>query len=144
VFVTGSDTSSNALFCNMQKVTAESMDINPVLTVATNATGVVAGKMISPQSIVVGTSATGLTGREGDLFRFALPYSILITMFIGVIALIQAYLLPQIIPFASAPAADSLQTGQSGGGVYILILTVLDLLALGAATRRVDDNAEKE
>jgi hypothetical protein len=65
-------------------------------------------------------------------------------MFIGVIALIQAYLLPQIIPFASAPAADSLQTGQSGGGVYILILTVLDLLALGAATRRVDDNAEKE
>jgi lactate permease len=128
----------------MQKVTAESMDLNPVLTVATNATGGVAGKMISPQSIVVGTSATGLAGREGDLFRFALPYSILITMFIGVIALIQAYLFPLIIPFASAPATASVQTGQSGGGIYILMLTVLALLALGAATRRLNDNAEKE
>jgi lactate permease len=144
VFVTGSDTSSNALFCNMQKVTAESMDLNPVLTVATNATGGVAGKMISPQSIVVGTSATGLTGREGDLFRFALPYSILITMYIGFIALIQAYLFPLIIPFASAPAAASLQTRQSGGGIYILMFTVFALLALGAATYRVYDNAEKE
>jgi lactate permease len=142
VFVTGSDTSSNALFCSMQKVTAESMDINPVLTVATNATGGVAGKMISPQSIVVGTSATGLTGREGDLFRFTLPYSILITVFIGIIALLQAYLFPQMIPFASAPAAGSLQAGPAGGGISILIFTLLAVLALGAATWRVRDNRD--
>lgn len=138
VFVTGSDTSSNALFCSMQKVTAESMDINPVLTVATNATGGVAGKMISPQSIVVGTSSTGLTGREGDLFRFTLPFSILITAFIGIISLVQAYVFPWIIPLASATAAAS-QAGPAGGGAAILILTGLAVLILGAATCRVKE-----
>lgn len=136
VFVTGSDTSSNALFCSMQKVTAESMGINPVLTVATNATGGVAGKMISPQSIVVGTSSTGLAGREGDLFRFTLPYSILITAYMGVIALIQAYVFPWIIPSAYVPAATSPQAGAGGGGAAILILTGLAVLVLGAVTNR--------
>lgn len=144
VFVTGSDTSSNALFCNMQKITAESMDMNPVLTVATNATGGVAGKMISPQSIVVGTSAAGLSGREGDLFRFALPYSILIAMFIGLVALIQAYLFPWVIPVAAGPVAASLQTGPGGGGVIILVLTGLAVMALGVTTYRVEDTSEQE
>ncbi|MFX4261436.1 L-lactate permease [Pelotomaculum propionicicum] len=136
VFVTGSDTSSNALFCSMQKVTAESTGINPVLTVATNATGGVAGKMISPQSIVVGTSSTGLSGREGDLFRFTLPYSILITAYMGVIALVQAYVFPWIIPLASAPPAISPRAGAGGGGAAILIFTGLAVLALGAVTNR--------
>ncbi len=137
VFVTGSDTSSNALFCNMQKVTAESMGINPVLTVTTNATGGVAGKMISPQSIVVGTSSTGLAGREGDLFRFTLPYSLLITIYIGIIALVQAYICPWIIPAATAPADASPQAGAGVAGAAVLILTALAVLALGAVTRRV-------
>lgn len=139
VFVTGSDTSSNALFCSMQKVTAESMDINPVLTVATNATGGVAGKMISPQSIVVGTSSAGLTGREGDLFRFTLPYSILITAYIGIIAMVQAYIFPHMIPSAAAYAAVSPPAGPGFGGVTILVLTGLFVLALGAVTHRVKD-----
>jgi lactate permease len=139
VFVTGSDTSSNALFCSMQKVTAESMDINPVLTVTTNATGGVAGKMISPQSIVVGTSSAGLTGREGDLFRFTLPYSILITMFIGLIAIVQAYFFPMLIPLAASPAALSAQTGPGCSGITILLLTCLAVLALGAVTYRVKE-----
>lgn len=139
VFVTGSDTSSNALFCSMQKVTAQSMDINPVLTVATNATGGVAGKMISPQSIVVGTSSAGLAGREGDLFRFTLPYSILITAYMGIIAIFQAYLFPRVIPFASAQASAIPQAGPGAGGAAILILTGLVVLALGAATYRVKE-----
>lgn len=118
--------------------------MNPVLTVATNATGGVAGKMISPQSIVVGTSSAGLSGREGDLFRFALPYSILIAMFIGLVALIQAYLFPWVIPVAAGPVAASLQTGPGGGGVIILVLTGLAVMALGVATYRVEDTSEQE
>jgi hypothetical protein len=65
-------------------------------------------------------------------------------MFIGVIALIQAYLYPAIIPFASAPSAASLQEVPAGGGIYILVLTFLVLLALGAVVRQVKNNAEKE
>ncbi|MGB9826351.1 MAG: L-lactate permease, partial [Desulfofundulus sp.] len=65
VFVTGSDTSSNALFCKMQQITAEQIGVNPVLTVAANSSGGVAGKMISPQTIAVGAASTGLVGREG-------------------------------------------------------------------------------
>lgn len=136
VFVTGSDTSSNALFCNMQKVTAESMGINPVLTVTANAAGGVAGKMISPQSIVVGTSSAGLAGREGDLLRFTLPYSILITAYMGLIVLIQAYVFPWLIPPAIMTAPLP-QAGATGGGVAVLMITVLVVLVLGAVTYRV-------
>ncbi len=135
VFVTGSDTSSNALFCNMQKVTAESMDINPVLTVAANSSGGVAAKMISPQSIVVGTSSTGLTGREGDLLRFTLPHSIFFTFLIALIALAQAYVFPWMIPPALAAGAST--ESAAGGGGVILIFTGLAILVLGAAVYRL-------
>ncbi len=136
VFVTGSDTSSNALFCNMQKVTADSMGINPVLTVATNSSGGVAAKMISPQSIVVGTSSTGLTGREGDLFRFTLPHSILFTSIIALIALAQAYIFPWMIP--SAVAAASAAAGVTEGGALILAITGALVLVLAFAAYRVN------
>jgi len=72
VFITGSDTSSNALFCKMQQITAQNMGLNEVLTVATNSSGGVCGKMISPQSIAVGAASVGLIGREADIFRFTL------------------------------------------------------------------------
>ncbi len=135
VFVTGSDTSSNALFCNMQKVTAEYMGINPVLTVATNATGGVAGKMISPQSLVVGTSSTGLDGREGELFRFTLPYSLLITFLVGVIALIQAYIFPWMIP--AADIASTTPAVVTGNGKIILLVTGLAISVLGIIIYRI-------
>nr|WP_083521148.1 lactate permease LctP family transporter [Alicyclobacillus kakegawensis] len=72
VFLTGSDTSSDLLFGNLQKLTALQLGISPYLTMGANSAGGVMGKMISPQSIAVGTSATGLVGREGDLYRFTL------------------------------------------------------------------------
>ena len=76
VFITGSDTSSNALFSGIQARTAHSIGISPVLTVAANSTGGVAAKMISPQSIAVATASTKLTGQEGRLFRFTILHSI--------------------------------------------------------------------
>ena len=70
VFLTGSDTATNALFANLQNVTAQQIGVNPILTIAANTTGGVTGKMISPQSIAVACAAIGLVGKESDLFRF--------------------------------------------------------------------------
>ncbi|MEW6424474.1 MAG: lactate permease LctP family transporter [Bacillota bacterium] len=134
VFITGSDTSSNALFGKMQQVTAESMGVNPVLTVATNSSGGVAGKMISPQSIVVGASSTGLIGREGDLFRFTLPHSIFFTALIGFIAVLQAYVFPGVIPPAVKAAAVA-AAAATGGAVYLLISAAV-ILVLGLVAYR--------
>jgi lactate permease len=128
VFITGSDTSSNALFANMQKVTAESMGINPVLTVATNSSGGVAAKMISPQSIAVGCASTGLVGREGDLFRFTVPHSLFLTAIVGIIALLEAYVFPGVIPVAVRAATTAVAATR--GGVLILLGTAVIILAL--------------
>lgn len=98
VFLTGSDTSSNALFGNIQKSTAEAVGVNPNLTVAANSSGGVTGKMISPQSISVATSATNLVGQEGNLFRFTLGHSIAMTLVICVITLLMAYPLSWMVP----------------------------------------------
>ena len=98
VFLTGSDTSSNALFGNLQIVTAHQIGISQVLAAATNSTGGSMGKMISPISLAVATSATGLTGREGELFRALFKYSLILTAIIGIIATLQAYVFPWMIP----------------------------------------------
>ncbi|WP_028842618.1 MULTISPECIES: L-lactate permease [Thermodesulfovibrio] len=98
VFMTGSDTSSNALFGKLQEVTARQIGIDPVLTVATNSSGGVFGKMISPQSIAVATAATGYVGHEGDIFRFTLKHSIILTFIMGVLAMLQAYVFTWMIP----------------------------------------------
>ncbi len=98
VFLTGSDTSSNALFCGMQRSTATVVDMPPELAVAANSSGGVTGKMISPQSISVATAATGLVGREGDLFRFALPHSLAMTAFICLLTYLQAGVLRWMLP----------------------------------------------
>ncbi|AFM40781.1 L-lactate transport [Desulfosporosinus acidiphilus SJ4] len=98
VFLTGSDTSSNLLFGGLQKVTAQQIGVNPVLTVAANSSGGVMGKMISPQSISVGTSATGLVGQEGALYRFTLKHSLFFLLIVMVICYVQAYFLPWMIP----------------------------------------------
>lgn len=98
VFLTGSDTSSNVLFGGMQKVAAEQLGIDPLLTGAANSSGGVMGKMISPQSIAVATAATGLVGEEGNLFLFTLRHSLFLTSLIGVLVFLQAYFLPFMIP----------------------------------------------
>jgi lactate permease len=109
VFMTGSDTSSNALFGKLQAVTAEKIGIDPVITVAANSSGGVCGKMISPQSISVATGATNQVGKESDIFRFTLKHSIILTCVIGVMAMLQAYVFTWLVPIyekvvAGAPA----------------------------------------
>jgi glycolate permease len=91
VFLTGSDTSSNALFSSLQATTAHQIGVSDVLLVAANTSGGVTGKMISPQSIAVACAATGLVGKESDLFRFTLKHSLFFATIVGLITLAQAY-----------------------------------------------------
>jgi lactate permease len=99
VVLTGSVTSSNALFGNLQVVTATSLDMNPVLTASANASGGVMGKMISPQSIAVAVAATGMAlSDEGKLFRYTLRHSLVLITVVGVIVLAYAYWFPGLVP----------------------------------------------
>ncbi len=98
VVLTGSDTSANALFGPMQTVTAQSLGIEPALAGATNSSGGVMGKMISPQNLSVGASAIGQVGREPEIFRLCIKWSLVLTVAMGILAMIQAYLIPWIIP----------------------------------------------
>ena len=98
VFLTGSDTSANALFAALQATTAQQLGLPQVLTVAANTTGGVTGKMISPQSIAIACAAVGLAGRESDLFRFTVKHSLIFTTMVGLITLAQAYWLTWMIP----------------------------------------------
>ena len=98
VFLTGSDTSSNALFGNLQKTTAQQIGVSPELCVAANSTGGVTGKMISPQSISVATAATGLVGHEGDIFRFNLFHSLAMVLVLCLLTIAQAYVLKWMLP----------------------------------------------
>ncbi|MCY1288873.1 Glycolate permease GlcA [compost metagenome] len=91
VFLTGSDTSSNALFGSLQATTAHQIGVNDTLLVAANTSGGVTGKMISPQSIAVACAATGMVGKESDLFRFTLKHSLIFAAMAGLITLAQAY-----------------------------------------------------
>ncbi|HVS95163.1 MAG TPA: L-lactate permease [Puia sp.] len=103
VFITGSDTSSNALFGRLQSATATSIGVDPLVTVGANLSGGVIGKMISPQSIAVAAAAGGLTGRESDLFRFTLRHSFILLSVICCMVLAQAYWLKWIIPVYIRP-----------------------------------------
>ncbi|MGD9423817.1 L-lactate permease [Pantoea sp. NSTU24] len=98
VFLTGSDTSSNALFAALQATTAQQIGVHDVLLVAANTTGGVTGKMISPQSIAIACAAVGLVGKESDLFRFTVKHSLIFTCMVGVITTLQAYVFPWMIP----------------------------------------------
>ncbi|MGA2403241.1 MAG: lactate permease LctP family transporter [Syntrophobacteraceae bacterium] len=98
VFLTGSDTSSNALFGSLQKTTATQIGVDPALTVAANSSGGVCGKMISPQSISIATAASGLVGQEGSIFRFTLKHSIAMVLLISILTILQAYVLKAMLP----------------------------------------------
>jgi lactate permease len=103
VFLTGSDTASNALFGSLQRITAQQLHLNEILIVATNSTGGVMGKMIDAQSIMVACAACYDDERErshalGPIFRTVFWHSIAGAAVIGIIALLQAYVFPGVIP----------------------------------------------
>jgi lactate permease len=98
VFMTGSDTSSNAIFGKLQTVSAEAVGVSPILAVAANSSGGVTGKMISPQSIAVACAATGQVGNEPALFRFTLRHSLLLLAVVALITWLQATVLQWMIP----------------------------------------------
>jgi len=142
VFVTGSDTSANALFCNMQRITAEQIHVNPVLTVTANTSGGVAGKMISPQSIAVACAAVKTTGQESDLFRFTVKHSIMFTAIIGVVVYLQAYYLKGMVPkmveaaaTAAAAAIPDMSIAYIALGASALVLLILAIVSAGQKSR---------
>ena len=97
VALTGSDTSSNVLFGNLQRVTAEKLGLSPVLMASANTTGGVMGKMIDAQSIVVAAAATGEHGREGELLRAVIGHSIALALLVGAIVWVYAHWLPWMV-----------------------------------------------
>lgn len=131
VFITGSDTSANALFGRLQAATAVSIGVDPIVTVSANVSGGVVGKMISPQSIAVAAAAGGLIGRESELFRFTVKHSFIMLFFICVIVFVQAYLLAWLIPDYNMIH----EQGETGGpniaaGYYSLLFFGLLLAAI--------------
>jgi lactate permease len=98
VALTGSDTSSNILFGNLQTITAQKLGISPVLAAAANSSGGVMGKMIDAQSIVVAAVATGEHGHEGEILRYVFFHSIALAVLVGLVVLCQAYWLQSMIP----------------------------------------------
>jgi lactate permease len=98
VMLSGSDTSGNALFGNLQVVAARQLSLNPVLFAATNSSGGVMGKMISPQNIATGVSVTRLKGQEGLVFARTFRHSVILTLLLGVLVAVQQFLVPWVIP----------------------------------------------
>jgi lactate permease len=132
VFITGSDTSANALFGKLQAATANSIGVDPVVTVGANVSGGVVGKMISPQSIAVAAAAGHLVGRESELFRFTVKHSFIMLFFICLIVFAQAYLFSWLIPQYQLLVANASTTAPdfAKGYTYLLILAGV-IIALG-------------
>ncbi|MCX6549067.1 MAG: L-lactate permease, partial [Acidobacteria bacterium] len=112
VALTGSDTSSNVLFGGLQKITAEQLGLNPILTAAANTTGGVMGKMIDAQSLVVASVATNQQGEEGTILRYVFWHSIALAAMVGVVIFLYARVLPanwmpQVPPPAPVAAAPA-------------------------------------
>jgi lactate permease len=103
VALTGTDAGSNALFGNLQKVTAEQLHISPVLMGAANSAGGVMGKMISPQSLVVAAAATKQVGKEADMFKAIFRHSIFLAVLVGLLVLFYAYVLPAFVAVPGVP-----------------------------------------
>ena len=98
VFLTGSDTSSNTLFGPLQATTARVSGLDPILMGATNSSAGVMGKMISPQNLSVGAAGVGAVGREGEIFAKVIFHSLVLTGLMGVLAMLQAYVVPWMVP----------------------------------------------
>ncbi|MCW3078657.1 lactate permease LctP family transporter [Segetibacter sp.] len=136
VFITGSDTSANALFGKLQAATATSIGVDPVVTVAANVSGGVVGKMISPQSIAVAAAAGQLVGKESELFRFTVKHSFIMLIFICFIVLAQAYVFQWLIPEYQnlVPNASAATPDLTKGYTYLLLLVVAIAALAGVIT----------
>ena len=157
VFMTGSDTSTNALFGKLQAVTAHQLGINPLVTVNANTCGGVTGKMISPQSISVATAATNMVGKEYEIFRFTLKHSLILCTVVGIICMLQAYVFPwivpageKVVPAVAKPVEAAPMTGiDSQGLLYagiafaaaFLITVMSRILGKGLVTKEGADKA---
>jgi lactate permease len=132
VFITGSDTSANALFGKLQAATANSIGVDPVVTVGANVSGGVVGKMISPQSIAVAAAAGHLVGRESELFRFTVKHSFIMLFLICLIVLAQAYAVSWLIPqyHLLVANAGNIATDLTKGYTYLLVLASI-IIAFG-------------
>ena len=98
VFLTGSDTSSNTLFGPLQATTAKVSGLDPILMGATNSSAGVMGKMISPQNLSVGAAGVGAVGREGEIFSKVIFHSLILTGLMGLLAMLQQYVVPWMSP----------------------------------------------
>ena len=98
VFLSGSDTSGNALFGNLQVAAAHQLGLNPTLIAATNSSGGVMGKMISPQNVATGISVTDLRGQEGLVVARTFKHSVILTLLLGLLVLLQQYVMSWMIP----------------------------------------------
>jgi len=133
VFITGSDTSANALFGKLQASTANSIGVDPVITVGANVSGGVVGKMISPQSIAVAAAAGHLVGRESELFTFTVKHSFIMLIFICFIVLGQAYLFNWIVPTYHMLTANTAVAAANFSKGYTYLFGLLAALVLFAA-----------
>ncbi len=128
VFLTGSDTSSNALFCRLQHTTSNSIGVDPLVTVAANASGGVTGKMISPQSIAIGAASVGLVGKEGELFRFTLKHSFIMLFLICVITFMQAYIITWVVPeYKIIEGSIVAHVSNNNSGFYYILFLIAAL-----------------
>ncbi|GAB2577046.1 L-lactate permease [Spirosoma areae] len=135
VFITGSDTSANALFSKLQYATAQTIGVDPVVTVAANVSGGVVGKMISPQSIAVAAAAGNLVGKESELFRFTVKHSFIMLAFVCLITLAQAYVLNWIIPvYEMLSSKKTAIPNPSAGFTYLIILAIV-VIGIASAIR---------
>ncbi|HXO74944.1 MAG TPA: L-lactate permease, partial [Puia sp.] len=143
VFITGSDTSANALFGKLQSATATSIGVDPVVTVAANVSGGVVGKMISPQSIAVAAAAGQLVGRESELFRFTVRHSFIMLFFICCLVLCQAYVFKGMIagyqPVSTGLATTSTVADPTKGYTCLLVLALVLILFFVTVRTMVKD-----
>ena len=135
VFITGSDTSSNALFSSVQAHTATTLGINPVLTVASNSTGGVAAKMISPQSIAVAAAATKQTNKEGKIFRRVILHSVALVSIICLMTFLQAnyfkWMIPKYVPLNAIATAKFSQSD-----LIFVVISLIAIVALAIISQR--------
>ena len=145
VFITGSDTSANALFGKLQAATATSIGVDPVVTVGANVSGGVVGKMISPQSIAVAAAAGNLVGRESELFRFTVKHSFIMLFFICLIVFAQAYAFSWLIPTYKFLVANagSIVSDFTKGYTYLMILATV-IIAISAAILLATKNRDRK
>jgi lactate permease len=96
--VTGSDTSTNSLFGGLQVAAAHKSSLSPTLLAAANSSGGVLAKMVSPQNLAIGAAAVGLAGKEGDIFRKVVGWSVLLVLLMAILVLLQSGVLSGMVP----------------------------------------------